>query len=186
MRFTILATTILVALSACAPTPPSSTGQLGSDGRPLPKLYRIPSRAENTIPYEVLDSVNTLRAAAGAGSLQLNSELTAAAQTHSNDMSNQGRPWHFGSDGSSPIDRVQRVGYPGVLVGETISETFETEIETLAAWMDEEDTRRIILDPSATDLGFAWHQDRNGKIWWTMVLGQRTGGTFMSFAANQG
>ncbi|MEO0569986.1 MAG: CAP domain-containing protein, partial [Pseudomonadota bacterium] len=59
----------------------------------------------------MLDSVNSLREAAGHGPVELNSQLNAAAATHSRDMSLQNRPWHFGSDGSSPIDRVKRVGY---------------------------------------------------------------------------
>jgi uncharacterized protein YkwD len=49
-------------------------------------------------------------------------------------MSVQNRPWHFGSDGSSPLDRARRAGYTGTLLGELISETFESEVETLAAW----------------------------------------------------
>ena len=97
---------------------------------------------------------------------------TAAAATHARDMSVQNRPWHFGSDGSSPIDRVRRVGYTGELVGEAISETYETELETLAAWMEEEGSRRVILDPAARELGFSWLQEDNGKIWWTLVMGR--------------
>jgi len=83
----------------------------------------------------------------------------------------QSRPWHFGSDGSSPVDRINRVGYGGRLIGEAISETYESELETLAAWMQEETTRRVILNRDATRMGFAWLQEDNGKIWWTMVLG---------------
>jgi uncharacterized protein YkwD len=86
-------------------------------------------------------------------------------------MAVQNRPWHFGSDGSSPIDRVARVGYEGPLIGETISETFETELETLAAWMEQEGTRRVIMSPDATKMGFSWHQENNGKLWWTLVMG---------------
>jgi hypothetical protein len=37
--------------------------------------------------------------------------------------------------------------------------------------MSQPDTRDVILDPRATDLGFAWFQEPNGKIWWTLVLG---------------
>ncbi|MEK6216779.1 MAG: CAP domain-containing protein, partial [Boseongicola sp.] len=107
----------------------------------------------------------------GAGQVTLSAELKAAAETHSRDMSLQNRPWHFGSDGSSPLDRVARVGYQGQLVGENISETFETELETLSAWMEMPDTRGVILDPSAKELGFAWFQERSGKVWWTMILG---------------
>ena len=86
-------------------------------------------------------------------------------------MSIQNRPWHFGSDGSSPLDRVARVGYEKVFLGETISETYESEITTLTAWINNENTRDVILDPRANELGFAWYQERNGKIWWAMVLG---------------
>jgi uncharacterized protein YkwD len=89
-------------------------------------------------------------------------------------MAVQNRPWHFGSDGSSPLDRLRRVGYPGQLIGETISETFETELQTLAAWMDEPDTRAVLLDDAANEMGFAWFQEDNGKIWWTLVLGDGT------------
>jgi uncharacterized protein YkwD len=66
---------------------------------------------------------------------------------------------------------VQRTGYQGRLVGELISETFETELVTLAAWMAQPDTRAIILAPEARNLGFSWFQEPNGKIWWTYVAG---------------
>ena len=101
----------------------------------------------------------------------LDAQLNAAAATHSRDMSVQNRPWHFGSDGSSLIERVLRTGYPGRALGENISETFETELETLSAWMDLPDTRNVILDPDARNLGFAWFQETSGKIWWTLVTG---------------
>ncbi len=89
-------------------------------------------------------------------------------------MSVQNRPWHFGSDGSSPLDRVRRVGYTGKLVGELISETYQTEIETLSDWMEQPDTRAIIMDPKANQMGFSWYQEPNGKIWWTMITGAST------------
>lgn len=159
---------VMLGLTACGAP---STPQLGPDGKPLPKVYNIRQGQTAKLQFRMLDSVNTLREAAGAAPLSLNAQLNAAAATHAQDMSLQNRPWHFGSDGSSPIDRAQRVGYTGTLVGENISETYETELETLAAWMEDENTRRVILSPDATDLGFAWFQESNGKIWWTMVTG---------------
>jgi len=83
----------------------------------------------------------------------------------------QNRPWHFGSDGSSPLERVQRVGYTGRFLGEVISESNDSEIETLRAWMDQPDTRVVIMDPAASDMGLAWFQEPSGKIWWTLVTG---------------
>ena len=145
--------------------------QLGPDGKPLQQVYLIDERDTANIQFRILDGVNALRAASGAGQVRLSAELNAAAATHSRDMSIQNRPWHFGSDGSSPLDRVARAGYVGSLLGENISETYESELETLSAWMQQPDTRDVILDPRANDLGFSWFQEPNGKIWWTMILG---------------
>lgn len=162
----------LVLLSACSNT---MTGpRAGTEGGNTTRIHRISPGETSTIQYRMLDSVNALREASGAAPLTLDSRLNAAAATHSLDMSLQNRPWHFGSDGSSPIDRVRRVGYGGILVGENISETYENELETLAAWMENENTRRTILSKEATEMGFAWQQEDNGKIWWTLVTGRDT------------
>ena len=159
-------------LSACAePAPPT----LGPDGKPLPRVYRISASEADEVQFRMLDSVNALRQASGAAPLRLDAQLNAAAATHSRDMAIQNRPWHFGSDGSSPIDRVRRVGYTGQLKGENISETYETELETLAAWMKQDNTRSVILDPTATQMGFSFFQEDNGKLWWTMVTGAPAG-----------
>jgi uncharacterized protein YkwD len=165
----LMGSTAALALSGCMMTAPAP--QLGPDGAPLPLLYRIDPADTPRIQFRVLDSVNSLRAAAGAPALQLNAELTAAAATHARDMAVQNRAWHFGSDGSSVIDRAQRAGYRGTVLGETISETYESELETLAAWMARPDTRDVITDPRARDLGIAYYQEDTGKIWWTLVVG---------------
>ena len=54
----------LLALAACgrAPRP-----RLGPDGLPLPTIYRIGPENEAEVGYRLLDGVNSLRAAAGAG-----------------------------------------------------------------------------------------------------------------------
>ena len=172
-RLAVIFTTTSLFLAACAAPPPPS---LGPDGRPLPRVYRISAGDSAEIQFRMLDSVNALRAAAGAAPVTFDARLNAAAATHARDMQIQNRPWHFGSDGSSPLDRVQRVGYRGSLIGETISETFETEIETLGAWMESPETRRVILDARARDMGIAWHQERSGKLWWVLVLGSPAAG----------
>jgi uncharacterized protein YkwD len=164
--FTLLLVSTM-ALAACQPAAP----EIGADGRALPRAYKITYKDSQQIPFRMLDSVNALRGASGQPPVELDAQLTAAAATHSRDMQVQNRPWHFGSDGSSPVDRVQRVGFSGSLVGEVISETYETEIETLGAWMEKPDTRRIILSPEARRMGVSWFQEDSGKIWWTLVMG---------------
>lgn len=167
---------LTLALAACSTPEP----RFGPDGKPLPVVYRIKSGDAAKIQFRMLDAVNALRQASGAAEVRLSSELEAAAKTHARDMSVQNRPWHFGSDGSSPIDRVARTGYSGALIGENISETFETELETLSAWMETPETREVLLDPSARDMGFSWFQESSGKIWWTLVMGRPTSRAFGS------
>jgi uncharacterized protein YkwD len=168
-RRTLLILPAALTLAACADQPVTST--LGPDGLPLPRVYRISAADEARIQFRMLDSLNALRQSVGAPELRYDARLNAAAATHARDMSVQNRPWHFGSDGSSPIDRVRRVGYPGRLVGEAISETYETEIQTLGAWMEQDQVRTVLMDPTARDAGFEWYQEANGKIWWALVLG---------------
>lgn len=153
---------VLTVVAACTPVPNGSSGSGG-------KAYRI--RNADKVQFRMLDSVNALRQASGNSAVQLNAKLNAAAATHSRDMSVQNRPWHFGSDGSSPLDRVARTGYTGTMLGETISETYESEVETLSAWMEDPNTRAVIMDPKAVNMGFSWLQEPNGKIWWTLVVG---------------
>lgn len=169
MRQLALVLIALATVAACVPAPQQR--QFGADGKPLPARYNIAPADSDAIIFRTLDGLNSLRAAAGLAPVQLNAELTAAAATHARDMSVQNRPWHFGSDGSSPLDRVRRVGFQGYLAGEVISETFETETETLAAWMSQPDTRNVLLDPKASQMGFQWLQEPSGKIWWVLVLG---------------
>ena len=67
---------------------------------------------------------------------------------------------------------MRRTGFNGELLGENISESYESELETLAAWMTQPDTREVILNPRATDLGISWYQEPSGKIWWTLITAE--------------
>jgi uncharacterized protein YkwD len=164
-RTMVLGTAAAGLLAACGGRRPVGAGES------RPGFYVITPEEEPLIPVRLLESVNSLRAAAGAAPVALDDRLAAAAATHSRDMSVQNRPWHFGSDGSSPLVRLARVGYPGGLVGEVISESYEPELVTLAAWMEDPDTRDVILNPAARSAGVGWFQEPSGKLWWTMVLG---------------
>lgn len=167
----MVGTLTLAACDVAGPVPMRT----GADGRPVPVVYRISPGDAPRVRQRMQDGLNTMRAQNGLPPLQPNAQLASAAATHAQDMSFQSRPWHWGSDGSSPMSRVQRAGYRGSVVGELISETFETEFETVNAWMSEPETRQVILDRRATEVGVGWHQDGNGKLWWTVVLGETTG-----------
>jgi uncharacterized protein YkwD len=162
MRILLFVIISVFTLASCSSLP------IGTGGA---KIYRISAGKASKVQFSMLDSVNSLRQVAGVGSVTLDPQLNAAAVSHAEDMSRQNRPWNFGSDGSSPIQRASRAGYTGMYIGENIAETYESEVETLSAWMDRPDTRRIILDPRARSLGIGWKQERSGKIWWVVEMG---------------
>lgn len=167
-NYKVIAVLSLMALAACQPRslPPVAPG-----GTALPTGNQIGEAEAQQIPLRVLQQINTLRGNIAAPPLTLNPQLSAAALSHSRDMSAQNRAWHWGSDGSSPLDRARRAGYFGTVVGENISESYENDIQTLTAWMGVRDTRDVIMDPAATNLGFAWYQEPSGKLWWTLLTG---------------
>lgn len=165
---------IVLLLGACAPSLP----RVSQSG-----IYQLSSADTAAVQYRMLDSVNALRAGAGVAPVTLNGALTAAAETHARDMSRQSRAWPFGSDGSSPYTRVRRSGFGGELVAEVYAQTYETELETLSAWVDSGVWGEAILDPDATDMGFGWQQDPSGLIWWSVTLGDRTPATMSDFGA---
>lgn len=134
--------------------------------------YRISRSNADAVSFRMLDAINALRKRKNARPLKFNAALNAAAATQARDMFAQNRPWHFGSDGSSPPSRAEKSGYQGRVLGEAISESFDTELVTLAAWLKDPSTRNIMLDPRAGDLGFSWYQESTGKLWWVLVTGQ--------------
>lgn len=140
-------------------------------GPPPAARYEISAQRRAEIPFRMLDAVNQLRRAVGRPLLVLDTALSRAAASHSKDMAKQNRPWHFGSNGSSPLQRVAAAGYAGVFLGEAISETYETELETIAIWAADPGTRAVLLNPNATHLGVGYFQERTGKLWWTLVTG---------------
>jgi uncharacterized protein YkwD len=171
LRRKVLIGMAATGLVACA----APSGRIGPDGLPLPQIYVISDSDVDAIQFRMEESMNALRQAAGVPPVALDAQLIAAAATHARDMSVQNRPWLFGSDGSSPLDRAQRAGFTGRLLGENISESYETELETLAAWMQNAETRSVILDRDARRIGFAWYQEPAGKIWWTLNVGGAPG-----------
>lgn len=181
MNSKAIAVLVALALSGCGNTVLTLPGGLGggmrqpqpgADGQAAPVAYTITQREGQEIPVRVLQQVNQLRAGSALTPLTLSPQLSAAAAVHSRDMAAQNRAWHWGSDGSSPAERAQRQGFFGHVVGENISESYENDVTTLNAWMQTRDTRDIIMDPTATQLGFSWYQEPSKKIWWTLITGR--------------
>ena len=160
----------IVALSACAQFSPATAPRLDERGASVQGIYPVTEENLPQVRLRALETVNNSRAAAGLGPVTLDPILTAAADGHSRSMSEQGRAWHFGPDGSSPLERARRVGFSGALIGELVSETYETEVQTIATWMGDPAQRAILLDPAARRIGVGVYQEPNNKLWWTLTV----------------
>ena len=137
-----------------------------------PNAPRLISPQEaRLIPGRHLVAVNEARRALGLADVTLDARLEAAADVHARDMSRQRRVWHFGSDGSSPLDRVLRQDFDGALIGENVAETFENDVEVTEAWLRQANSRSMILDPDARSIGIGWKQDFDGRFWWVQLVG---------------
>jgi uncharacterized protein YkwD len=97
---------------ALAPPPASASkaDQGGAAAAPLPPVAPVAPVAG--WPGEVLQLINSIRAAHGLYALTYSTELATAAQYHAQDCANRGWCSHAGSDGSSSLTRILRAGFP--------------------------------------------------------------------------
>lgn len=98
---------------------------------------------------------NIERTHAGLPVLQLNSELTQAAQAKMQDMFAKDYWAHFGPNGEGPWDFIHAAGYNYVYAGENLARGFASAQDTVNAWMNSPEHRANILSPNYQDIGFA-------------------------------
>ena len=124
-------------------------------------------------PDAALAVINTYRGEQGLKPLKLDARLTAAAKAHSRDLAKSDRISHYGSDGSSPWDRVARTGYAAALAAENIGTGQASMLEVIKGWKGSEAHNKNLLLPDAQDMGIALVQEPKSefKTFWTLVVG---------------
>ena len=79
---------------------------------------------------------------------------------------------HTGSDGSNPLYRMRKAGYP--LAGDEVLSIVSGEpAEVLAAWMATSAERDILMDPAFVHIGVAYvsTSDATHEHYWTVKVG---------------
>jgi uncharacterized protein YkwD len=124
-------------------------------------------------PAEALKLVNRYRAEKGLKPLRLDPLLVAAAKAHSRDLAKHDRISHYGSNGSSPWDRVAAAGYKARLAAENVGTGQATLAEVIKGWKESDGHNKNLLLPDAQHMGVALVQDTNTefKTFWTLVVG---------------
>ncbi len=120
--------------------------------RHYPNVLGISANISN---QELLLLTNIKRAEAGLPPLQLNDQLSHAAEGKARDMFTKQYWAHFAPDGTSPWDFIHGAGYNYLYAGENLARGFTTAQDTINAWMASPDHRANMLSNHYTDVGFA-------------------------------
>lgn len=169
-----------VTTAAASPTP----SRTRTSRTPAPTRTRTPTASRATAratavsngesagsPQEqVVALVNRERAAAGCGPVQVNAQLTTAAQRHSEDQAANNTMSHTGSDGSNFVERARRAGYEDA-IGENVAMGYRTPEAVMDGWMNSDGHRRNILNCQARAIGVGVAAAADGALYWTQVFG---------------
>jgi hypothetical protein len=102
----------------------------------------------------LLSETNTERSQKNESSLNLNSQLGAAAQAKANDMAARNYWSHDTPDGKTPWSFVTSAGYNYQATGENLAYGFDNASDAISGWMNSPAHRANILNANYQDVGF--------------------------------
>lgn len=103
----------------------------------------------------LLDATNNARETEGLLALQLNTQLTTAAELKAKDMFAKQYWAHTAPDGTTPWHWFGEVDYAYADAGENLAKNFTTSDSVLAAWLQSPTHRANVLKDAYSDVGFA-------------------------------
>jgi uncharacterized protein YkwD len=110
---------------------------------------------------------------AGVGPLEVVPELRCAARQLAGDLARRDDLDHDGSDGATPLARVNHAGYTGITRHEMLAADFTTADDTLAGLADDPAHCRFLMDKTLDHMGVGHAQSREGdRIVWVVVTGE--------------
>ena len=122
-------------------------------------------------PEAALAAVNAFRAENGLTPLVLDERLSRAAAMQSKTQAGRSSIGHYGSDGSTPRDRAARAGYRAKIASENVAAGQKSFGDVLRFWKESSGHRTNLLRPNVTAVGMAMAKNKNGRAYWTLVLG---------------
>jgi uncharacterized protein YkwD len=149
---------------------------VGEAGDPLGVKQRIGDCSYTENPEYVqamIDLINKTRAEMGLKALNVNEELTTAAQAHSLDMACTSAKFllHSGSDGLYTGERLTKVGYTNSYYFELLGVGLAQD--AMNEWRRHEDTWPAVIDTYVTEMGVGYVFSKQSRFggYWTVVLG---------------
>lgn len=154
------------------------------------------NRGSDVLPYATQMSIDGLvqetndrRTTQDERPLQLNAQLTKAAQVKAQDMVERNYWSHNTPEGNAPWEFVNNVGYSYKKAGENLAYGFKNEDEVIAGWMNSPGHRANMLDINYQEVGFGFAESPNyvegGPSTIVVAMyGQPSGATDAPAAAN--
>jgi len=106
-------------------------------------------------PQVLLSQTNGIRVSDHESALELNTELTKAAQAKANEMAKENFWSHVTPNGEQPWSFITATGYQYEAAGENLAYGFGTSDQVMTAWMNSPEHKANILDGNYKDVGFA-------------------------------
>ena len=122
-------------------------------------------------PQASLAAINAFRAENGLKPLALDARLTQAAAMQSEAQAGRSRIGHYGSDGSTPMQRAERAGYQAKIASENVASGQKSFTDALRFWKQSSGHRSNLLRPNVSEVGVAMAKNKSGRAYWTLVLG---------------
>jgi uncharacterized protein YkwD len=114
--------------------------------------------------------INQYRVTNGRLPLNLQNQLGAAAELHSQDQARNRFSSHTGSDGSTPDVRIARAGYKHFFWAENIFFGGESAAEAFAWWRQSPTHNANMLQVAFVDMGIGRAQSSAGAWYWTTTF----------------
>jgi uncharacterized protein YkwD len=184
MRTKLWATSVVVGIAGLALLAPSVSGAPSALDGPvrsgsLQPAVRLdpptaggdaqPGTQPSSTARAVFELVNSERTARGLPPMTYDAKLELAAQRHSEDQARSLRLSHTGSDGSTMVARIERVGFAWTSAAENVAVGYDTPVAVMGAWMNSDGHRRNILS-SNTHVGVGIAYGSDGQPYWTQVF----------------
>jgi hypothetical protein len=111
-----------------------------------------------------------------AAPLQLDTELSKAAQAHAEDMRDNDFLDHTGSDDSDFVMRIERTNYQGQPLGENIAAGYNTSQEVVEGWVGSDGHCAGLMNSDATRIGVGYADEEEPgpddmRTYWVQVFG---------------
>jgi uncharacterized protein YkwD len=145
------------------------------------------TRGNTALELQIIQLVNSYRAAHGLGALAVNARLNVAADLHSRDMAAIGSRYGaatgmqhtlYGTTRPEVPDRLAAAGYDNWTYsyawGENIAYGYTSASSVMTAWMNSPGHRANILSTSFTEIGVSARVGADGILYYTQNFGKRS------------